>query len=121
MTQAHPDDYYLAAHITIARLLKEYLPNYPHAGQRKKLFEAIIKFLERNLNTLFARCDWSPYFAEIKAILDNDQFYAPLKNFPFLRVVLQAKNIQELKTTLKGAKGYLMAMSWRENLRKMDT
>ena len=118
MTQAHPAEFYLTAHLRIARLLKECLHTYPHEGQRRKLFEAIIKFLERNLNQRYALCDWSPYFTEIKAILDNDEFYTPLKTFPFLRLVLKARNIQELKTILKSVSRSLMATSWRENLRQ---
>lgn len=116
-THAYPEEYYLACIIKVAELLKKYLPAYPRESQRRKVFERILHLLMYNLGERFAACDATPHLAEIQAILADDEFYAPTKTFPFVRQALQAKNIQELKATLKGFRGHLIALSLRGNLR----
>lgn len=117
MTRAHPEEYFLASNLKIAKLLKNYLPVYPSEGQRRKMFGRIISFLNISLNDRFAHCDCAPYLKEIQALLADDEFYAPQASFPFLRKVLEATNIREVKAALKASTGHLVASSLRENLR----
>lgn len=117
MTTTHPEEYYLACNLQIAKLLKSYLPSYPHERQRRRIFGRIVNLLNFNLNQLFAKCDCAPYLPEIQAILADDEFYAPLGSFPFLRPAVEARTIQELKTVLQASHAHLVASSLREALR----
>ena len=58
MTTAHNDEFYLPVHITIAKLMKQYLPAYPHESLRQKMFRHIIGFLDASLNIRFSLCDF---------------------------------------------------------------
>lgn len=118
MTKSQPIEFYLAANIKLAGLLKNYIPTYSRESQRRKIFERIINFIADSLNERFAHCDGTPHLPEIRAILADDQFYAPQKNFPFLRQALEAKDIRELKAALKLIYGRLFASSLREGLAK---
>lgn len=121
ITKSRPDEFYLATRLMIAHLLKKYLPEYPHEHQRRRVFEALIKFLSAVVNGRFSRCDWTPHLPAIKAILSNDEFYAPQKDFPLLRHVLKAENTQKLKTALKIASSDLYAKTLREQIKRKSS
>lgn len=118
MTKSHPEEFYLAANITIAALLKRYLAAYPRESQRLKIFMYIVGRLDFNLNRRFTACDVAPHLPEIKAILADDQFYAPQKSFPLLRQAIETNDIEELRTVLKTVRAQLVAASLREELRR---
>lgn len=101
MTTSDNDEYYLSAHITIASLMKQYIPTYSYESQRKKMFTNIILFLDYSLNRRFSKCDGTPHLGDLKAIFADDEFYAPQKNFPLLQRAHSVKNIQELKMLLE--------------------
>lgn len=121
MTKSQPDEFYLATRMVIARLLKNYIPKYPLARQRRNVFAAIVKFLSSAVTGQFSGCDLAPYFPVIKNLLSDDEFYAPQKEFPLLAQAHEAKNIQELKKTLIMAATSLNAKSLRERLRRKQS
>lgn len=118
ITKSQSEEVYLSNYIRMARLLKKYLPAYPHAHQRRKVFAAIVSFLLGTFGGRFSGCDMTPHLPAIKAILSDDESYAPQKEFPLLGQVQNAKNIQELKTALTMAATSLNAKSLRERLRR---
>lgn len=118
ITQSRSDEFYLNTRIMIARLLKKYLPEYPHKHQRRKVFGTLIKFLSSVVNSQFKGCDWAPHFPVIQSILSNDEFYTPQREFPFLSQALKATNIQELRAALKFAATYLDAKTLRDRVRR---
>lgn len=122
MTISRSDEFYLAVHITIAKLMKQYLPTFPHESVRQEMFRHIIGFLDSSLNRRFSLCDAAPYLEEIKTIFADDEFYTPQKSFPFLHAVHKVQNIQELKRLLEpfleSARKIILLNSLREGLRK---
>lgn len=101
VTNSHSDDFYVALHIMIAKLMKQYLPTFPHERLRQEMYRHIITMLNSCLNIRFSPCDASPYLTELKAIFADDEFYTPQKSFPFLQRVDKVKDIQELKRLLE--------------------
>lgn len=118
MTKSRPDEFYLASNIMNMRLLKNSLSQYRDVRQRRKLFVAIVKFLYSTASGRFMRCDWSVHLPVVKAILSDDEHYASLKDFPFLRQALRAESVHELKDALKIAAMCLDAQSLREKVRR---
>lgn len=122
VTNSHNDEFYVALHIMIAKLMKQYLPTYPHESSRQEMYRRIIGFLDSCLNTRFSLCDASPYLEEIKTIFADDEFYSPQKSFPFLHRVEKVNDIQELKGLLKpfleSSRKTMLLNSLRAGLRK---
>lgn len=122
MTTSHKDEFYLAAHIAIAKRMKQYLPTFPHESVRQEMYRHIIGLLDSCLNARFPLCDAEPHLVELKAILADDEFYTPQKSFPFLYIVHKVKNIQELKrlleAVLESTRKTTILNSLREGLRK---
>ena len=117
MTKAHDDEFYLVAKLEILRILKADIPKYKQGRHRHKMFGLIIKRLYFCVtDPQFRHCHWEVYLPKIKAILSDDAFYSPLKEFPFLLHALKAKNIQEMEAGLKIARRGLDAKFLRHRL-----